>query len=136
MRRLNYTRPGRVARVSGRRLGDIGRPRSRDTRQRAKFDFDVERSWNPSGWQLPNKFTLRALDTDDNFTLTAKAKTTQIALAEGDWLRFESNKGVSEVMLITKIKTSKSGTTFFVERAIHRTKLAAWDINATIYVNK
>ena len=135
MRRLNYSRPARVARVTGRRVGDKGTPRLRMEREERKRDLDIERSWKDSGWQLPNKFTLRALDIDNSFTLTAKAKTSQVALAEGDWLKFQT-KNTNEIMLLVKIKTSKSGTTYFVERAIHRTKMAAWDQTATIYVNK
>tara|TARA_B100001250_G_C19816234_1_gene798582 strand:+ start:5482 stop:5883 length:402 start_codon:yes stop_codon:yes gene_type:complete len=133
VRRLNYSRPARVARVSGKRVGDKGRPRLRREREERKRDVDIERSWNLSGWQLPNKGTLSVAD---NFPLTAIPKTAQKVLAVGDWLKFESNKGGLEIMLISKIKTSKGVTTYFVERAIHRTKMSTWDSTATIYINK
>ena len=62
-------------------------------------------------------------------------KTSQVALLAGDWLRFVW-KDTEEIMLLTKIKTSKVGTTYHVERAIHRTKPTAFGQLTDIYVNR
>ena len=131
MRRLNYSRPARVAKVSGRRVGDKGRPRLRMEREERKRDLDIERSWSDSGWILKKSINTAAT----SFELNTKPKTSQVALLAGDWLRFVW-KDTEEIMLLTKIKTSKVGTTYHVERAIHRTKPTAFGQLTDIYVNR
>ena len=131
MRRMNYSRPARVARVTGRRVGAKGRPQMNRERDERKRDLDIERSWTDSGWILKKSIDDVAL----SFELNTKPKTSQVTLAVGDWLRFVW-KDTEEVMVLTKIKTSKTSTIYHVERAIHRTKPTAFGVLTDIYVNR
>lgn len=132
MRRIHVGRPGRVARVSGRRIGEKGIPRERVQRQRARIDFELERKWNDSGWIL----TQTLLDVGLSFQLTAKPKTSQITISAGDTLLFENAKGLREIMIVGKVVSSKGATIYMVERACHKTVAQSWkQLGTNIYVD-
>lgn len=133
MRRIHVGRPGRVARVSGRRIGEKGIPRERVQRQRARIDFELERKWNDSGWIL-NQPSL--LDVGLSFQLTAKPKTSQITISAGDTLLFENAKGLREIMIVNKVVSAKGATTYVIERACHKTVAQTWkQLGTSIYVD-
>lgn len=133
MRRIHVGRPGRVARVSGRRIGEKGIPRERAQRQRARIDFELERKWNDSGWIL-NQPSL--LDVGLSFQLTAKPKTSQITISAGDTLLFENAKGLREIMIVNKVVSAKGATTYVIERACHKTVAQTWkQLGTSIYVD-
>ena len=97
MRRLNFTRPGRVAKVSGKRLGDIGRfkmKRSREKRKRRIYMDNESAKWYDSNHQLT--VTVNAITT--LLTIDGWAKPI-IVISVGDILKIDN-----EEIEVTKIK--------------------------------
>ena len=89
MRRLNYSRPGKVARVSGKRLGDVGRPKLRRERQRRKLDYDKEKA--ASTWHDSNYRTfLPLLPANATIIELVKFGKPIIAIVAGDVIKINS----------------------------------------------
>lgn len=124
MRRLNFTRPGRVAKVSGKRLGDIGRfkmKRSREKRKRRIYMDNESAKWYDSNHQLT--VTVNAITT--LLTIDGWAKPI-IVISVGDILKIDN-----EEIEVTKIKGNK----YTVNRAFNGTKPFQHNSGSTVYID-